>query len=186
MPTQEPEFREVPPDVYEREWRAIHDSIFSGRLLPENRPFRNSTWRMFLFPYGLNMDEREFDAIAQAAMEQGDNEFIVEPDVIGFSEPGALLPWSYSVLDTVCPTVLGQLDTHLFGRSGSWGIVCDVEDYSCIGGEASFMDRVVALLGGAKAIRKRFLRFATEEYPFDKEFLDTLLKVVGWNIRVDR
>lgn len=155
-------FQSIPPDVFARELRALHDSIFSGRP-PEDHPFRNQAWEMVLLESDISMYEEAFEALAYAAREVGDDELIIkDADIIWPQEPAVILPWSFAALDDVrCETVLGHVGVHMFGRSTFWGLACDEDDLSCVGGGPRFMDTFVAALGGREAVRERFLRFAT-------------------------
>jgi len=172
--------REIPVADFEGEWRKLYDSVFNGALVP-HRPFRNETWEAFLFPYSLYMEEDVFAAIGAAARQQGDDECVIWNAEVLVPEPGATIPWSHDALDQARCTVLGHFETHLFGRSGSWGMACcSVHDFSRLGGAASFMDVIAGTLGGRHSIRQRFLSFL-ESYEWMPESVrGRILQDVGW------
>ena len=172
--------RQVPVADFERDWRNVYDSVFNGALVPD-RPFRNEAWETFLFPYALNMEEDIFASIGAAARQQGDDECFIWNAEVLVPEPGAIIPWRHDSLDQARCTVLGHFETHLFGRSRSWGMVCcSVHLFSRLGGEASFMETVAGTLGGRDSIRQRFLSFV-ESYEWMPETVrSTILHDVGW------
>ena len=172
-------YREIDRKTFGQKWRAIHDSVFSGCPADE-QPFRNPAWDTFLFPYRLEMEEDVFNAIAQAARQLGDHELIIMNAEVLVPEPAAAISWSYSELDEVRCTTLGHFESHLYGHSASWGMVCAVDDFSRLGGRAPFMNVVAKALGGRVAIRERFLRFAAQEWQVTQEFRRKVLRSAGW------
>lgn len=152
-------YREIPVETFAREWRGIHDLVFNGNPADE-QPFLNPLWDRFLVSYGLHIDSGVFDALVRAGRQTGDEEAVIWNSAALEPQPAASIPWSYQALDQVRCTALSHFETHIFGRSGSWGVVCTVDDFSCVGGAPNFMDGVVASLGGREAIKDRFLRFA--------------------------
>ena len=172
-------YRDIAVATFDSEWRAIHDTIFNGRPAHE-QPFLHSSWGKFLIPYGLNMELEVFNSLACAATQIGDKDIVVWNSEALEPQPAASMAWDYHAADQLRCTLLGHFETHIFGHSGSWGMVCTVNDFSCVGGESSFMEAVAASLGGRGAVREQFLRFATREWEVSDEFRTKVLKMVGW------
>ncbi len=172
--------RTLSVEVFEREWRHSHDSIFLG-LPATERPFRNETWGALLLPYAFRVEEDVFSAIAEAAQIRGDEEFVIWNAEVIDPEPGVIVPWDREVLNRVrYSTPLGQFETHLFGRSAAWGWVCTIDDFSWLAGDSSFMDTVTRRLGGCDAIRRGFLQFAETDWDIPADLRERLLDLVGW------
>jgi len=173
--------RALPVAAFDREWRKIHDSVFVDRHAVE-RPFRNSAWEAVLVPYALNMEEDVFAAIGTAARQRGDDELVVWNAEVLVPEPGAIIPWSYESLNEVRASILGHFETHLFGRSGSWGVVCSVVQFSWLGGDATLMDSFAGALGGRNAVRQRFLNYARDGWTVPEASQGQILQSVGWGV----
>ena len=179
------QYREIPYDEYRRESKKVHDAIFSGRQ-PEDRPFRDPAWEMFLFPYGLHMEDNVFAALASAGKQEGDREvFIKDAELISPELTVLALAWDRETLEQVrCLVPYVSVSLHLFGWSGRWGLARDEEDdFICVGGVAGFMNTVAAALGGRETIKSRFLRYAEEEWGALKEFQEKALQSIGWHVR---
>lgn len=172
-------YREIAVATFEREWRAINNSVFNGCPAHE-QPFLHTSWERILVPYGLYMEPDVFDALSRGARQVRDEDLVIWNSEAIEPQPAVSIPWSHQALDQVRSTLLGHFETHVFGRSGSWGMVCTVNDFSCVGGEATFMDIFVATLRGREAIRERFLRFAATEWRVSKQFRRKVFKIVGW------
>ena len=130
------QYREIPYDDYRRRLKKVHDSIFSGRQ-PEDRPFRDPVWEMFLFPHGLRMEDDVLEALAYAGKQQGDREvFIKDAELISPELTTLAIAWERDALEEVrCHVPYVSVSLHLFGRSGRWGVARDEEDdFSCVGG----------------------------------------------------
>jgi len=173
--------RALPVAAFDREWRKIHDSVFLDRHADE-RPFRNDAWEAVLVPYALNMEEDVFTAIGTAARPKGDDELVIWNAEVLTPEPGAIIPWSYTSLNEVRCSILGHFETHLFGRSGSWGVVCSVVQFSWVGGDATLMDSFARALGGRDAVRKRFLDYARDIWTVPEASRSHILQSVGWRM----
>lgn len=175
-------YQKIDPDTFEREWRALYDSVFSGQSA-EERPFRDPTWEIFLVPHGsLNIERNVFDAIAKAAQEVGDDQVMIkDAEIISPPEPAVIIPWSYSALIEVRDnSFLGHFETRMFARSALWGAACSYEDFSCLGGVPAFMSTVAQAMGGRQVIRATFLDYAYREWGAKEDFRRKVLKSVGW------
>ncbi len=165
----------MPVDVFDKEWKRIYDSVFTGRLVAD-RPFRRETWEVFFFPYGIYMEEDIFMSIGSAARQRGDDELVIWNAEVLIPEPGMIIPWRYQSLDQARCTVLGHFETHLFGRSASWGVVCSIHDFASLGCEPSVMEAVASTLGGRDAIRQTFLSYADKYAKEGWTIPDSVLK----------
>jgi len=173
-------YRKIDSETFETVLRRIHDGVFSGRHAHEG-PFRNADWEIFLLPYEMNMEQDTFGAISQTAQRLRDNELIIKDFDVHPPELPIAVPWDWQVLEEIQgATDLALVESHGFGRSGCWGLVWTKDDFSCLGGEESFMNTVAELLGGRDKIRERFFNFVTEEWQIPEEFKRKILQMVGW------
>ena len=87
--------RVVSPEVFDHEWRALHDAVFCGRSA-EDRPFRDPAWEMILLPEGmalLALEQQVFNAIAGAAQQMGDSEVIItDANLRAPAAPALIIP----------------------------------------------------------------------------------------------
>ena len=172
-------YREIDTGTFERQWRPMHETVFSGRPA-HDRPFRNPEWEIVLVPYGLYMKRDVFTALAEAAQRSGDQEAIIMNAEVLVPEPAIAIPWIYSALDEARCTTLGHFEAHLFSQSMSWGVVCSPDDFSCIAGGPGFMNILVETLGGLDSIRQRFLTFVSDEWSVPNDVRQKVLQSVGW------
>lgn len=168
-------------------FQAVHDRIFSGREILEG-PFVDSRWTRVLIPCTLRFPNGVYEAIGTAALAMGDAELVITvPETIPPHEDSAYMDWDRDSLESARSSIFGHFDTHLFGLSGSWGVVCDWEDYCCVGGNERFMDLFVQEAGGMAALEARFLVYAKETWgnlgPEYEKWVEQLLRSVGWEAR---
>lgn len=147
------------------------------------QPFNNLNWEIALLPYGLNLVESNYQALATAAIAVGDSEFVVtEVESIEKHGISFVLPWSRELLDHVrCDSETGHLTTALFAGSTMWGAV-SYPDIDCLilGGEQSYMRQFYIEAGGRENVRSCFITFATNEWKISADDKRTLLSLAGW------
>lgn len=172
-------YREIPVLTFEQQWRITHDSVFNGRPAQE-QPFLKQEWERLLIPYGLSMEPSVFNALGRAARLKHDLEAVIHNFETIEPQPAASIDWTYQALDEARCSLLGHFETHLFGSSGTWGVVCTVNDVSCVAGEPVFMDALVNSLGGREILKERFLQFDAVEWRIPQEIRLKLLRLVNW------
>ena len=178
-------FRSLSLEQFDEEFGVCYRSIFQGDRM-DLRPFRHPEWQVLLLPYGSNMDENDFHALARAAEVCGDREIVLaDVETIDPSEAAVVIPASYLDFERVKSrpmTNLPIMDSVLFGRSGQWGCIfaASLDDVSIVGGDSSFIASFVDAAGGSSALRARFLEFSTKEWSVREASRSNLLKLVGW------
>lgn len=204
------QFRKISREEFLEKYVSLHDSIFKyreygppswGRFLPEF-PFVNQDWEIVLLPYGeLMFEDIDFFALMQATQAIGDYECIIiyakenlkavirppgkaesegSPIVI---EQGVILSWNPDVLkrELAEKSWATILDSHLFGQSGTWGVV-SYDDYCfCVGGDEKFMDLFTRKAGGRSALKERFLDYNKALPMISDDLREKILARVGWN-----
>jgi len=179
MTKSEKLFSDVSPEAYERDWSPAHDRVFSGRHLMEGA-FRDLSWEVIILPYAPIDHVREFDALARAARNAGDDVLVIA-DAMGLSlpEPARLIARSFTAISAVwTQTDLWASETHLFGVSASWGVVCTLSDFTLVGGRPEFMDLFTERLGGREVMKQHFLEFSAGLFP--EEDRRRVLALAGW------
>jgi len=199
----EERFRKISREEFLEKYAALHDRIFRfreygppswSRFLPE-LPFVNKDWEVALLSYGgLLFEDVDFLALMQAALAVGDRELVIicakedrgeaesegKPIVL---EQGVALPWDRQTLREIRgKTIVSIYDSHLFGQSGTWGVV-SYDDYCfCVGGDEKFMDLFTRKAGGRSALKERFLDY-NKDFPnmIDADLREKILARVGWN-----
>ena len=137
---------------------------------------------MILTPYGLNFEDVDYQALSIAAKHMNDREVIItDIETIPPHQCTVVIPWERAVLEQIrSNTILGHVECGLFGQSGTWGALCNTDDYCCLGGKHNFMNVFLAEAGGFSALRERFYRFAQSEWHLDSVVRRQVLKKVGW------
>jgi hypothetical protein len=176
--------KKISHEEFAAKYKGLHDSIFSGRLVNQH-PFEHLDWEMVLVAGGIRIEENIFNALAKAAMKSGDSELIItdcEAPMVAPHQANYLLEWDYNSFRKLCKDsdLIGRVDTHLFGQSGEWGMVCYYDDFSCLGCAASFMDVFSAVLGGRNALKEMFFHYNTEGWFLDEDIKREILRSVGW------
>lgn len=167
---------------FEREYQDCFDAIYDPPL--DRWPFRSMEWEVGLLPYGLNLLDSDYRALADAANDSGDDELMItEVESIKRHQFSAAIPWTRDKLEEVrTSSELGHLTTALFGLSGEWGAVAhSASDYCIVGGSDEFMDRFYVEAGGQKEVRDRFLSFAAKEWMIRNDDQQAVLSLVGWS-----
>lgn len=170
-------------EYFSKQLDPLYKSIFSGCPVAEGC-FANSSWEMVLVPYGLNLEEATYRALAAAAQQLGDHQLIITD--IEHAPPHqetVSLPWTLDALLQVWDdTDLALFDCALFGPSGRWGgIVAQSDDgYTCLGGDQEFLQALLLEAGGRKVLKARFFEFARIEWCLDQGEKEKILKRVGW------
>jgi len=197
-------FQYISKDKFLKKYATLHDSIFSfreyghpsrGRCLPQ-LPFVKKKWEAVLLPYGeLMFEDIDFTALTYSAQTVGDRELIIiiaekDRDAIYDGKPiigeqGVCLHWDQeSIMQVRDDSDASFLNSHLFGLSGTWGIV-SYDDYCfCVGGNKKFMELFTQKAGGRVAIKERFFEF-NRDIPemIDDELREEIYTSVGWNER---
>ncbi len=172
-------------EQYARQYQPRHDAVFRAGPVEEG-PFANPRWRMVLLTGGLLLDPDVFAALAAAARQHGDHEVVVLDRDGHFPEdPPVLLAWDPHAWDEARCTVLGHVDTDVFGASGAWGMVAS-DGFAVLGGEASFLAAFEgALTGGQRVLRERFAEAAGNGIDFfgeaGRRHAARLMAMVGWD-----
>ncbi len=166
-------------------WSVIHDAIFARRALPDN-PLVNEAWKIVLVAYGINMTPATFNAIAGAARRCGDPELVIaSADQAVGNTAATVLTWSFRRLTQArlrAGSLLGVVDTHLFGRSGRWGAVsaCSLDDILITAGDQQFIGEVVAGCGGEDLMKTEWLAFSRTEWRIDDAIKNRVRALAGW------
>jgi len=173
-------FSDLASEVYEREWKPIHDAIFSGRYAMEGA-FRDLTWEIVVLPYDWMREAKDFEALAAMAGEAGDTVLVIkDAEIISPPEPARQIPVSFPSLRAVWKeTKLSIVEDHVFGRSAAWGSVFTKEDFNLVAGQPRLMGPFTTRLGGREHLRHRFIAFS--EGIFAGQDLDAVLKLAGWS-----
>ncbi len=180
-----PVFRSLSLEEFDKEFGSSYRSIFSGKEI-RSRPFRSLEWQILLLPYGVNMEEQDFQILALAAEACGDREMVlVDTETIEPSEAAVVIPGSFFAFEKAKSrpeTNLAIMDTDLFGRSGHWGCICaaSLDDVAIVGGDSEFIACFVKAAGSTAALRDRFLEFSRTEWSVDDGTKSSLLRMVGW------
>lgn len=194
-------FRKISREEFLQKYAALHDSIFRFReygprnehFLPEI-PFVNKDWEVALLSYGgLLFEDVDFLALMQAALAVGDRELVIicakedrgeaesegKPIVL---EQGVVLPWDReALLEAYGKSIVSIFDSHLFGRSGTWGVVSYHDYCFCVGGDEKFMDLFTRKAGGRSALKERFLDYNKALPMISDDLREKILARVGWN-----
>lgn len=165
-------------------YKAVHDSIFSGRLV-EQHPFNSLEWRIALLPGGIRLENDVFEAIKTAAEDLGDKYFIVTDfETLPPHQQSVKLDWNYRNFTASVRSnhLLSTVDTHIFSQSGVWGVICYFDDFACIGGSAIFMGAFVRELGGWDCLKDRFRSFEEQGgWQISESSKAEILHAVGWD-----
>jgi len=180
-------FTRITIEMFKAQYQTVHDRIFTGRSVQDG-PFRDPNWGRLLVPYKLRFYDGVYEAVAKAAQSLGDAEAIITVvETLPPYEDSAVISWDRENIDKAHCSIFGAFNTHLFGMSGTWGILCDYEDFSCVGGCERFMRRFLEEAGGMEILKRRFLAFAEELWggsgPEYDEWVEQLLRSVGWEAR---
>lgn len=202
------QFRKISREEFLEKYAALHDSIFRFRdygprfeyFLPE-LPFVNKDWEVMLLPYGeLMFEEVDLLALMQAALAVGDHGLIIicadenrkgvlippgkteaEGTPVVF-EQGVTLRWDPEALKQArSKSDVGIMDSHLFGQSGTWGVVSYSDYCFCVGGDEKFMDLFTRKAGGRSALKERFLDYNKALPMISDDLREKILARVGWN-----
>ena len=173
-------FTDLAGEDFEREWKPIHDAIFTGRYAMEGT-FRDPTWAIVVLPNDWLFEEADFDALASMAAEGGDTVLVLkDAEIISPPEPARVIPMSFGALDAVWRlTCLSGVETHMFGRSATWGCCFTKDDFHLVAGQPRLMERFISTRGGRERLVRRFMEFS--EGVFSAEFRDKVLKLAGWS-----
>lgn len=174
--------RRIDPQMFVADYGMVHCSIFSGRSV-EFHPFENLDWKILLVPGGVNIERDVFDALASMAWLQGDAECcITDFETIPPHQESVAVGWSFHEFRGALGTypLLHTVDVHLFGKSGSWGMICYYDDFSCMGLDPRIAEIFTDQLGGEEIVKQRFLRFSEENWFIDGRDKAKLLRCVGW------
>jgi hypothetical protein len=173
------------PQLFQTAWLPRVERIFTGAD-PADGMLRDQSWKAVLLPGGLVLDDDHFSALASVAQRAGDHTVAVTAYAEqGRREPHFELAWSRADFEELATeTVLGHVDTVVFGGSESWGLLASPESFAVLGGTPGFMDAFVAAAGGQDSLEDRFRSVAEEGVvghgAAGEQYVDALLTAVGW------
>lgn len=157
---------------------VLWKTIFSGRS-PEEQPFRNESWEIFILPHELIMQEDEFNCLQTAAKKAGDYSLIVSA---ADGELPAVVGEQYEDLLCLVGNPVAMDLAYIFGASGDWGMVCTDGDFSMLGGVGAFMDEYASKSGGRRHLKQQFLDWTCSAGWFvSSDVTRKLLAVAGWD-----
>ncbi|MBI3621121.1 MAG: hypothetical protein HY208_02900 [Nitrospirae bacterium] len=180
-------------DEFIERYKALHDAIFKQQCYLPDFPFINQTWQVALLPYGeLKFSDIDFYALMQAAQSGGDQEIIItdvdtlpiiyQKPVLSPHRKSVKIYWNKEDLDRLSHEIFfGHFDAHVFGCSGTWGVVSYWDNCFCVGGSPAFMDVFIRKAGGMQALKERFLDYANNIWEFGSEDVKKkTLALAGW------
>ena len=180
----------VPRDEFNRSLLALHNRVFSqaeDSLILEDmlRPFVDSSWEAILVSGDIfTFDEAVFAALAGAAMKMGDDRMIVtESETLPHYGDTLQIIWDQAVVESLRGvSYIAGMELHVYGQSGTWGLMCYLNDFSLLGGTPAFMTAYLEAVGGRERARTQFIAYAADawfEIPPMKQV--QILKRVGWS-----
>lgn len=180
----------VPRDEFNRSLLALHSRVFSqaeDSLILEDmlRPFVDSSWETILVPGDIfSMDQVVFAALAGAAIKMGDDRMVVtESETLPHYGDTLRIVWDQTVVLSLrgVSSITG-MELHVYGASGTWGLMCYRNDFSLLGGTPAFMTEYCNLVGGRDRARIQFISHAANAW-FEMEPMTqvAILKRVGWS-----
>lgn len=170
---------------YKTTWSGSARRIFTGGD-PVDGSFRERDWKVVLLQGGLALEDVDFDALVDAASYSGDSTFVAAPYAeFGEREPQFLLGWKRPDLEHVrTESLLGHVDTIMFGQSARWGVLASPENFAVLGGTSQWMERFLLVAGGTQMVEDRFRRAAQEDVigfgSQGRQYVDALLRAVNW------
>jgi len=109
--------------------RMLHDHIFAEDW--RSRMFTDKSWQVIKFNSGLCLDVDDFAKLQAVCDEWGDLEAIVtDIELLPPHQYTARVPIQLEAFDKASRTPLGHVETHVFGMSGKWGMICTMDDIS--------------------------------------------------------
>lgn len=169
--------------------QSVHDAIFSGQEYSSEvfeekfSPFVDKSWEKLLIAQGiLRLKDEDFEALAHAASKVGDTRVIVTSAEIGH-EVTVKVDWDREALEKARwnGTRFDLFETHAFGMSGAWGLMCYYDEFSMLGGTSAFMNMFLDAAGGRQRVKTRFIQHALEIWDMDPVQQVQILKSVGWS-----
>lgn len=179
----------VPRDEFNRGLLALHNRVFSqaeDSLILEDllRPFVDPSCEALLIPGDIfTLDEAEFAAFAGAAMKMGDDRlFVTESETLPHYGDTLQIMWDQKALQTPLGAVLRGMEMHVYGLSGTWGLMCYRHDFSLLGGAPAVMNSYIDSVGGRQRARIQFIAYAANAWvEIDPMTQVEILKRVGWS-----
>lgn len=118
---------------------------------PFDEPFaREVERRMILFPVYYELEPPLLDALATAALQQGDSEFFLSVlERPAEKDQDRPYHWCVSTSGLDGYRTLGYpfvLENAVYSPEGKWGIMVSHENHALLGGTASFVDNVRSLV----------------------------------------
>ncbi|MDA0685176.1 MAG: hypothetical protein O3A57_12290 [Bacteroidetes bacterium] len=133
--------------TYDLELSEVYRSVFSGQHIHE-LPFRSSEWSCSLLNGDLHgIEEPDFEALVTAIRSTGDTRFFARCPT---EEYPSTVERSFAYDAPRLPTSLEMCrpELHIFGKSGAWGLVTDMEGIGILGGKPSFIQVYETAIGG--------------------------------------
>jgi hypothetical protein len=127
------------------------------------------------------MQEADFRCLRRAAGKVGDSDLLVS------AEGGGLLVAlsTYAELLTLAgnPVAMNEV-VYIFGRSGTWGMLCTPGDFSVLGGVETFMNEYAFAREGRDSFRRNFLDWIRSPGWFvPTHITKKLLTIANWSER---
>jgi len=149
---------------FKRDWLSTFETVFR---LPENHvaQFNCPDWESFYLPGGMLMDSDELDSLSRACRNVGD-------DFIVGTTHETIPPFQYSLEMPISRAgieagridgYLGIFDSALFGKSGSWGLICFHDGYGCLSGSGEFFNHYFENSNDRNKLRRKFAEYAKLE-----------------------
>lgn len=130
--------------------------------------FRDASWKRAVFLGGLNLSLDDFVHVAEMARSLGDETAIVtDVETIPPHQFTAEIAWSHEALLRVWyGSILGHVDTHIFGLSRRWGgIALNDLNVLVVGSEQQVIGTLMDAAGGEAHLRDEFEAFMREMHP---------------------
>lgn len=180
----------VPRDDFNTSLLALHNRVFSqaeDSLILEDmlKPFVDASWETVLITGEIfTMNEESFRALAAAAMRMGDGRVIVtDAETLPHYGDTLKIVWDQKVLDSVRGNSdIPGLQVHAYGLSGTWGLMCYLDDFSLLGGTPAFINAYFEAFGGRERARVQFIANAIDVWVEIPPMTQVqILKRVGWS-----
>jgi hypothetical protein len=169
---------------FEKRFGNLFRAIFCG-LTARKQSFCDAGWEAVLLPNGIDLEQRDFDALASAVRQLGDDKLILsDVETLPPHQHARIVQCEHQAFGAArFGSCLAFVDTVLFSPSGGWGAICNPE-YTLLAGDSPFVAEFLNKVGGREALRHRFLELVDSwenvDRVFEHGFGQRLLLEVGW------